>query len=309
MDHAFDHRESCAFLAGLHGDPLAATANETSAWLLLEHAGPWGKNALRDSDLDPSVVAEFERRLADTGARVQLMAPPVGERPQWTYIASDPREGTPWLVRLPTAAPRDLLELDFGAVVAGRIPADADPVDEPLYVVCNNERSDPCCGRAGPPVHAAAQRRLGARCRATTHLGGHKYAANMIVYPYASNYGRLGPVSVLDVIDATEAGQIHLGQYRGRPAYTIPEQAAEHMLRETQALTGLADVRLATPAVDLGDECHRAGFTVNDGKRYDVVVRGTKRGPARLQSCTDTKPGVPVVWSLETIKEAVDVDV
>ncbi len=298
MDH------SCAYLAGLLGDPLLATANETAAWILLEHSGPWGKNALRDSDLDPEVVAECERRLADTGVRVQLMAPARRGSPQWIYLAADPYRGTPWLARMPCTTPRDVLAVDFAALAEGELPAGAQVVTQPLYLVCANEQSDPCCGRTGPPVLAAATARLGPRCRATTHLGGHKYAANMMVFPYASCYGRLGPDPVRDVITATENGNLHLGQYRGRAAYAAAEQAAEHFLRLELGLAGLPDVTLVERATQ--DEAGRRHvvFAVNGHRRYDVVVRSERRGPARLQSCTDSHPTLPVSWTCDAVTES-----
>ncbi|HET6213834.1 MAG TPA: sucrase ferredoxin [Micromonosporaceae bacterium] len=308
MDCA-DRRSSCSFLAGLLGDRLIGTANKTAAWILVEHGGPWGKNALRDSDLDPVLVAEFERRMAATGARVQLIAPPPGERPLWMYLAADPDGGTsPWLARLPCSGPQDVLGVDFGTLVAGGLPPGAQRVAEPLYLICANDMSDPCCGRSGPPVLAAVAGVLGPRARATTHLGGHKYAANMIVFPPALCYGRLGPDSVLDVVGASEDGQILLDRYRGRPAWRMPDQAAEHFLRVELGLTAVAGVSLATPAEDSTDGRYLSRFALSDRRRYDVLLSAEKRDPPRLQSCSDAGPTVPVVWICDGILLATDSD-
>jgi len=260
--------DSCAYLAGLLGDSLVGTANETAAWILLEHAGPWGKDALADSGLGVGLVAEIKRRMAATGARVQLVAPPPDTSPSWLYLAADPGCGQePWLAQMACSSPDDVLRLDFAGLVAGIAPPGAQPVTGPLYAVCANEMSDPCCGRAGPPVLAAATSLVGSRCRKTAHLGGHKYAANMMVFPPGLCFGRLGPLSVLDVIAAAEDGQIHLGQYRGRAAYRSPDQAAEHFLR------------------------------------VEVLVHAEQQQPPRLQSCTDRAATVPVAWVCDGIRQ------
>src|SRR5215469_7117822 len=124
-----EHRSSCSYLAGLLGDSLTGTANETAAWILLEHAGPWGKDALADSGLPANLVAETKRRTAATGARVQLVSPPPGLSPSWMYLVSDPPNGRqPWLARLGCTSPDDVLRIDFAALVSGVAPAGAQPV-------------------------------------------------------------------------------------------------------------------------------------------------------------------------------------
>jgi len=301
MNRTGRRADSCAYLAGLLGDSLVATANETAAWILLEHAGPWGKDALAESGLDPDLVAEVKHRMAATGARVQLISPPPRARPAWLYLVADPGHGQPWLARMACGSPHDVLRIDFAALVAGVRPAAAEPVTAPLYAVCANEMSDPCCGTAGPPVLAAATRVAGRRCRKTAHLGGHKYAANMMIFPPGLCFGRLGPASVLDVITAAEDGRIHLGQYRGRAAYRAADQAAEHFLRVELGITRVADVTLAEPAGP-GASRFAVQAETDTAAGYEVLVHAERQQPPRLQSCTDSKATVPVAWVCDGIR-------
>lgn len=294
-------QDSCAYLAGMLGDPLLATATEATAWVLLEHAGPWGKDALADSDLAPEIVAEFKRRTAATGTRVQLVSPPAGAAPRRCFVAGDPPHAPPWLAVLPSADVASVLELDFAALAAGRRPAGSELIDDPLYVVCANDRSDPCCGRTGPPVFAAVSEHLGDRSRRTAHVGGHKYAANMVVFPRALFYGRLDPHSALDVITAQDSGRLYFDKYRGRSRYSCAEQAAEHFLRRERAEFDLDAVRLLGSR-DLGDDSCAATFELPGGL-CEVTVRAGRQGPPRLQSCSDEAPGRPVSWSMAALAE------
>ena len=86
--------------------------------------------------------------------------------------------------------------------VAGGAPCDAVP-REPLpgrwVFVCVHGERDPRCGECGPPVlealtGAVETAGLGdVRVRATSHVGGHKYAGNVIVYPEGVWYGYVRP--------------------------------------------------------------------------------------------------------------------
>ena len=74
-----------------------------------------------------------------------------------------------------------------------------EPLAGRWVFVCVHAASDERCGRCGPPVLEA----LRAACdeagladvtvRATSHVGGHKYAANVLVYPEGVWYGFVTP--------------------------------------------------------------------------------------------------------------------
>lgn len=86
--------------------------------------------------------------------------------------------------------------------VVGGVPSDAVP-REPLpgrwVFVCVHGDRDERCGRCGPPLLEALAREVrtarleDVRVRATSHVGGHKYAGNVIVYPDGIWYGYVRP--------------------------------------------------------------------------------------------------------------------
>jgi Sucrase/ferredoxin-like len=287
----------CSYLASLLGEEMIATATEASAWVLVEHAGPWGAQPLTDSGLPPATVAELARRTAATGVRVQLVSPPEGVPPAASYLAGDPHTaGGAWLRRLPTAAIDDILDLDFAEIAAG-LPAAGTPVDRPLYLVCANDRNDPCCGRTGPPILAALTAQFGDRARRTPHVGGHKYAGIVVAFPHVYFYGRLEPGSAVAVVAAHEDGHIILDKYRGRSSYGHGEQAAEYFLRRELGLTGVRDIRRVAPERSIGPDSSETVFAASDETYAVRVIHGEQR-PARLQSCADHSPTVPPSWQL-----------
>ena len=66
----------------------------------------------------------------------------------------------------------------------------------PQYFVCTNGQRDLCCARFGLPTYAALRERVGERVWQTTHVGGHRFAPNVLTLPQAALYGRVQPADV-----------------------------------------------------------------------------------------------------------------
>ncbi|MGH7543363.1 MAG: sucrase/ferredoxin-like domain-containing protein [Gemmatimonadota bacterium] len=72
------------------------------------------------------------------------------------------------------------------------------PLDGHHVFVCVHGNRDERCGCWGPPVvealrTACAEEGVDVKVRATSHVGGHKYAGNVIVYPEGVWYGYVRP--------------------------------------------------------------------------------------------------------------------
>ena len=77
-----------------------------------------------------------------------------------------------------------------------------------------------------------------------SHLGGHRFAPNMVVLPSGVQLGRVSVAEAAGVAAALAAGRIPLDHYRGRTLYDAPVQAAEIAVRRALALDGVGDLRL-----------------------------------------------------------------
>lgn len=99
--------------------------------------------------------------------------------------------------------------------------------------VCVHDRRDPRCGRCGPPLLEAFQEELprhglhNVTLRPTSHVGGHRFAANVIIYPGGDWYGRVLPRHVPELIDRhLKEGQILAHLWRGRLGLDPEQQRA-----------------------------------------------------------------------------------
>ena len=66
----------------------------------------------------------------------------------------------------------------------------------------------------------------------STHVGGDRFAGNLVALPDGVYYGRVEPAEAWPVVEAALAGRVHLPCYRGRSCYGFAAQAAELAVRE-----------------------------------------------------------------------------
>jgi hypothetical protein len=246
--------DGCADRARACGEPPFGTASRARRWLLLEQPGSWGSDALRSSEL-PTEVADRLRALARSlPARVLLLRRPGGRRSvdgsRSLYVAWTAPDGH-WLEHLRLGDVRDLLELDLtpvthGATVGGR------RVEEPRYLVCTNGRHDRCCAIHGRPVAQALEQLVGDRVWECSHVGGDRFAGNVVCLPSGQFYGHLDASTARLVVEATEQGRLALAHWRGCSAQPFAVQAAEALVRTAEGLEEVDAVRVTQvgPEVD-----------------------------------------------------------
>ena len=215
-------------------EPSLASAPEASrAWLLIEHPGPWPAEATETALPEP--LGDLVAFAGSLGIRVQMIRRP-GRRP-----ASDVRQvftgwtagGKPWLRHgeLPAAAAPgglDLRELDLKELAAGIAPAFGTPVSEPVFLVCAHARRNACCARFGAPLAQALAARHPGQVWETTHVGGHRFAANLVILPHGLYYGPVGVAEATAAIRAYSERLVRPQRYRGRAGQPKPVQQAEY---------------------------------------------------------------------------------
>jgi hypothetical protein len=88
------------------------------------------------------------------------------------------------------------------------------------------------------------------RCQAgDTHVGGHRFAANLVLLPHGLYYGPVTVGLAAAAIDAYQRGSVVVDRYRGRAGQPRADQEAEYArLPEGGALSlGLSACGLGAP--------------------------------------------------------------
>lgn len=279
----------CSFAAERRGDPLPGTAAPARGMLLVEQPGPWGRQALVQSRLDPDVGTALSRRATAAALRVLLIRRPgrpdlaAGTaRRRWALV--DSRPGCEVIRWGRFAEDADLLDLLLDGSAG-------TPSYDPVYLVCTHGRHDACCAIRGRPVAVALARTRPAAVWECSHLGGDRFAANVVALPHGLYYGRVSPHTADAVASAHERGEVVLPLLRGRTVFPAVVQAAQQHARA--ALGRLAIDALPprrTEALGRG----RWRVTLAD-PAGDVVLDVTSQpvGDAALLTCAATHPAHP----------------
>jgi hypothetical protein len=113
------------------------------------------------------------------------------------------------------------------ALAAGQRPAAGIPEPGPLFLVCTHGRRDRCCARFGVPLARDLAARYPAEVWETTHVDGHRFAANLVILPHGLYYGPVDAPAAPAAVDAYQRGEITARGYRGRNGQDTPLQEAE----------------------------------------------------------------------------------
>lgn len=232
----------CAAAREERDDPVGGTAPHVRAWLLVEHPGPWGIEAFRDARMPEGVGPAIKAAAARHGVRPLLIRRPGGATSDGIRVltAVTRNAGTALASGL-LGAYDDVLDLDLEALGAGD-SAGLDPRPGAVYLVCTHGRHDVCCAERGRPVAAAAAATAPEETWECSHLGGDRFAANLLALPAGLYYGGLGPERTAELIGADREGRVTLDLLRGRCSLPPGGQAAEIALRRRLGLDVLADV-------------------------------------------------------------------
>jgi hypothetical protein len=291
----------CSVQALARGDSMVATASLAQRWVLIEQPGPWGRDALAQSRLDAAVAPLLARRSRAENVRLLLIRRPddrlTDSGRRWAYVDSRPgHEGLWWSVRADDA---DLLDVPWDGSVG-------EPATGPVYLVCTHGGHDACCALRGRPLARSLPAPGPADVWECSHLGGDRFAANVVVLPHGYYYGQV-PGAGADLVQAHTHGRVALPWLRGRAGLAPPAQAAQQLARTELGLLGVDDLRtlslrqLSRP----GTEPERWEVTLAaPGRALAVVVEGRPSDVAAHLTCRARHPAHMRIWSMESLTGA-----
>jgi (2Fe-2S) ferredoxin len=280
----------CAAESLARTEPMVGTASRVQRWMVIEQPGSWGRDALVKSRLDRSVAAALDAEARRHRVRVLLARRTADRRPgeppdqtvRRVFLAHSGVERW-WVEQLdvPAAEPGRLLDIDLGALAFPDPPGVGGPGPPSLHLVCTNGRHDPCCADLGRPVMRALAAAGAPEVWESSHVGGDRFAANIVCLPEGVYYGRVEPEVAAALVAEHRAGRIDLDHYRGRSCLPPLVQAADLFARHH-----LGEVRLDGLTV-LSTEAGPDGTVAvlvqqRGGDAVEVVVR-REREPAAVQ--------------------------
>jgi hypothetical protein len=267
----------CSELSRLSGETSAGTASTGAVWLLLEYPHGWGRRAFEQSVL-PEQVKQF---LSDTMARVR--------HSRLLFVKTDRgradarmnlfvvrcRERAPFTVRLRLEKYEDVTSYDLAAVASGRDPQGGETTTEPLFLVCTHGRRDKCCAKFGIPLYNSLREFAGDSVWQSSHVGGDRFAGNLVCFPHGLFYAHATPESGRRVAADYRAGRVAAEEFRGRACYSHFIQAGEAFVRAESGLAGVEALRfLSAEPAHAG--AWRVRFAERDARRLHEALVGRR---------------------------------
>lgn len=263
-------------------EPLLATASRVDRWLLVEHRGAWGPEAPPTGRMARSAVRAVTDAAARAGARLLLVR--RHERPaphgRWVLAVSS-RPGEERVLARHVGSDEEL-----GGLVppySGEVPEGWQVRDRPLWLVCTHGRHDLCCAVRGRPVARALQQVAPDDVWEASHLGGDRFAANLVLLPEGHYFGRVGAEDVPGMVAAVAQGRLPVRHWRGRSSLPLPTQAAQAFARERLGLDGMADLALVRQR-DAGPD-RWVVLLAGPAGEVEVGVRYDRAGEPRALTC------------------------
>ena len=247
--------DPCAEASLRRDEPMFATGSQVRGWLLVEVRGAWGEDAIHSSALAEHVPRHWKDELKRRHIRaVCIRSDSRAERPGvrlFACAARRPGSGPASLWR------REVASLSDVTAAVEKLRVDQLPrsgwehVQESLFLVCTNGRHDQCCANFGRPlVRALRDSPWADRVWECSHIGGDRFAANLVVLPDSLYFGRVVPGSVHALLDALDDGRIDLSLFRGRTSLSLAEQAVEHFVRRELGIEAVDGVGIDARAAD-----------------------------------------------------------
>jgi hypothetical protein len=264
----------CSELSRRSAEQTFGTASIGAVWLLLEYPHGWGRHALEDSALSPAVKEFLRATLAGIRhSRLLFVKTDRGRRDErMNLFVVRCREREPFIVRLQLKDYEDVRALDIASIARGLDLQGGELTTEPLHLVCTHGRRDKCCAKFGVPVYNALRECEGENVWQSSHVGGDRFAANVVCFPHGLFYAHADEGAARRVVSEYRAGRVVTEKFRGRACYPGFTQAAEFFARAESGLAELDALRFRSSAPE-GPSAWRVRFVEEGARRtHELLV-------------------------------------
>ena len=276
----------CCELSELAGESLGATASTTQSWLLVEVPGTWSRDVSDGDGLPEAARRSVRAWLGRTpSSRLLFIRRPGRSREGRELVFVVHATASEGRVRRLERAQLDRPDFDESGI---------DETGSQLVLVCGHGTRDQCCALRGTAVYGALASSLGAeQVWISSHQGGHRFAANVLVLPSGVQLGRVSAAEAPAVVAEALAGRIELDHFRGRATYAPEVQAADIAVRRAFGLDRIDDLRLVEAAGDT------VRFRDAPGREH-VAIAEQHSGPVVPASC-GAEPESQVAFSARVV--------
>jgi hypothetical protein len=282
------------------GESVFGTAVNADIWLLIENSEPWGRNAVKDSSM-PQAVKDHLASLSRTSKRIRVQLIKQGSRtkfPRQVFIGFTRQRGA-YLMHSQIGSYEELLRLNAESLLRCEIALEHRRVETPIFLVCTHGVHDKCCAKFGFATYKVMREMARDSVWQTSHVGGDRFASNVISFPSGVYYGHVDDTDARAIIDAETRGEIYLDRYRGRTCFGTHGQIAEYFVRRESGIRGVEALN-RNWVRPTGDRTVWTGlFSSAREEKQHVVKFEQQKAPFRaLLTCHATEEKSPLEYRL-----------
>ncbi|MDQ3738487.1 MAG: hypothetical protein M3337_04890 [Actinomycetota bacterium] len=286
-------RFECSVASRARDEQLFATASPVRRWLAIEVRGAWGRDCVRDTELSDHVTPQWRQDLQAHGIRILAVRRNLDRDAAGAVRLLYANSGQPGELHA-AAWTTDIEHLSDVMPATRRMPIGPGepppgwhPEPKPIALICTNGRHDSCCATFGRPLMRALRETPWVdQAWECSHVGGDRFAANVVILPEGLYYGRVDPDAVEALLERHGERLLLLDNYRGRSTLSFGEQAAEYFVRREHGIDGIdvvtgihLDTDLAAYLVDV------AGIADFASRRFAVSLRRTMSASPTPLTC------------------------
>jgi hypothetical protein len=236
----------CADYSRAAEEQLCGTAKPVDLWFLVEYRGRWEREA--EATLPQSVHGYLATlQFSFPRLRIALIRKPERNTGPLAVFVAFSRETGSRLYAFEIASHEELGSID---VEQFRLGSASHLTTKRLLAVCTHGTHDRCCAKYGSAMYETFRRFGPEDVWQISHVGGCRFAPNVVCLPHGVVYGHLREADCAPVAAAYRGGKLYPQLLRGRSCYDKPVQAAEFFLRTSLQIDGLDDLSLSGASND-----------------------------------------------------------
>ena len=210
-------------------EPLPGTAKPGATYVIFEWPDPWPRDVLGDAALGEDLSPRIAKHLDEYDASLLLIRHPTREgrhiKDHHLYLVFAD-EGITEVLHVD--GPDAILDLDL----SGPGKNGGKRRERPLLLICTHAKRDVCCAVKGRPLVNALHERYpfgpgNDVAWEVSHIKGHRFAATMLLMPWAYSFGRMNVEATDAMLTAAKRGEYFVPGNRGRGTLSPVEQVAE----------------------------------------------------------------------------------
>ncbi|RME78846.1 MAG: hypothetical protein D6785_11695 [Planctomycetota bacterium] len=271
--------KQCSFFSKKQKEPIQGTAPYYESYLLIEAPLPWPRKIYGHPLLPKALKSWVKEKNSCPLLIVNNSSQEEGPYRLFFFSKESPQKGRMTKIK-------NFSELEKALEMDSLFSLLTKELEEPVFLVCTHGFRDSCCGSLGIPFFLQLEEEIQKRNPSSfvfrsSHVGGHRFAVNLLIFPEARLYGRLHKDIIPEILEDGLKRNVLKPYYRGCAYLSPPCQMAEIWAREQGMDISSLGIR------EDGEWVYVEGEVKGETQRFRLNISQDSKPLRVLGSCGD----------------------